>query len=308
MTGLRGRSALMIRQQRFLSTGTQVFLVLFVTPPDGLAVKSVHLDAPQLATLQRLATGTPQALSEVQADALQVLIAEFLPLTLIERANGGDLASLLVVPDGMAWSVPWQAAATLAATDVTLAPSLGVHARIPAEQPAIRSITAVIDEDAPYAEVVEDALLDVRARGFDVRLPRVFDAARGGDLLLTFTHGSGTGLGFTAGNAERPLPALMLAASRFRSVLAAACWSSAAPPTAYPLNLPAALLLNGASTVAGGLWPLPAADTAAVVSAVVREIADGTGLRAAVRRARAKAPETVMSRWGLAVHGGPGSP
>ncbi len=152
---------------------------------------------------------------------------------------------------------PRQAAAALAGTDLTLAPSLGVHARIPANPPAVRSITAVIDEDAPYAEVVEDALLDVRARGFDVRLPRSLGPAPDGDLLVTFTHGSGTGLGFTAGSAERPLPALVLATSRFRSVLAAACWSSAAPPTAYPPNLPAALLLNGASTVVGGLWPLP---------------------------------------------------
>jgi hypothetical protein len=214
----------------------------------------------------------------------------------------------MVVPDGTAWTVPWQAAAALAGTDVTLAPSLGVHARIPADQPAVGSITAVIDENAPYAEVVEDALLDVRARGFDVRLPRSLGAAPAGDLLLTFMHGGGIGLDFTTGSAERPLPALVLASSRFRSVLAAACWSSAAPPTAYPLNLPAALLLNGASTVAGGLWPLPAADTAAIVAAVVTDIADGAGLRAAIRRAREKAPPAVMSRWGLAVHGGPASP
>jgi hypothetical protein len=308
VTGLRGRSALLMRQQRSLSTGSPTFLVLFVAPPDGLAVKSVHLDGPQSDTLENLTTAMPAALSRVDAAELQRLAAEFLPRSLVERAVGGELASLVVVPDGAAWTVPWQAAAVLVGTDVTLAPSLGVHARIPADPPIVESITAVIDEDAPYAEVVEDALLDVRARGFDVRMPRSLGAAPGGDLLLTFTHGSGTGLGFTAGSAERRLPALVLAASRFRSVLAAACWSSAAPPTAYPLNLPAALLLNGASTVVGGLWPLPAADTAAVVAAVVRDIADGTGLRAAIRRARAQAPETVMSRWGLAVHGGPGSP
>ncbi len=308
VTGLRGRSALLIRQQRSLSTGSPTFLALFVIPPDVLAVKSVHLDGPRSVTLQNLAAATPEALSRVEAAELQGLIAEFLPRSLLERADSGELTSLLVVPDGVAWTVPWQAAAALADVDVTLAPSLGVHARIPADQATVGSITAVVDEHAPYAEVVEDALLDVRARGFDVRLPRSLDAVSGGDLLLTFTHGSGTGLGFAAGNSERPLPALVLAASRFRNVLVVACWSSAAPPTAYPLNLPAALLLNGASTVVGGMWPLPAADTAAVVAAVVRDIAGGAGLRRAVRRARAKAPEAVMSRWGLAVHGGPASP
>lgn len=308
VTGLRGRSALLIRQQRSLSTGSPTFLVLFVTPPDGLAIKSVHLDGPQSDTLEHLTAATPEALSLVDPAGLQRLAVEFLPRSLVKRAGEGKLASLVVVPDGAAWTVPWQAADPLAGTDVTLAPSLGVHARIPIDQPVIGSITAVIDEDAPSAQIVEDALLDVRARGFDVRLPRSLGEAPGGDLLLTFTHGGGRGLGFTAGNPERPLPALALAASRFRTMLAAACWSSAAPPTSYPLNLPAALLLNGASTVVGGLWPLPAADTADIVAAVVRDLAVGTGLRRALRRARAQAPETVMSRWGLAVHGGPGSP
>jgi hypothetical protein len=298
----------MVRQQRSLSTGSPTFLALFVTPPDGLAVKSVHLDGRQSATLQNLTTATAVSLSEVDAGELERLITEFLPHTLVERANSGALRSLVVVPDGAAWTVPWQAAAALADVDVTLAASLGVHARIPTDEGRIESITAVVDGHAPYAQIVEDALLDVRARGFDVRLPRSLDSTSDGDLLMTFTHGGGTGLGFTAGNEQRPLPALLLAASRFRHVLVAACWSSAAPPTAYPLNLPAALLLNGASTVVGGLWPLPAADTAAVVAAVIRDVAAGAGLRHAVHHARAEASDAVMSRWGLAVHGGPASP
>jgi hypothetical protein len=127
-------------------------------------------------------------------------------------------------------------------------------------------------------------------------------------LLLTFTHGGGTGLDFIAGGAERPLPALLLAASHFRQVLVAACWSSAAPPTAYPINLPSALLLGGASTVVGGLWPLPAYDTALAVSSIVRQIAVGRGLREALRVARDESSTAVIARWGLAVHGGPSSP
>ena len=65
VTGLRGRSALLIRQQRSLSTGSPTFLALFVTPPDGLAVKSVRLDGPQSVTLRNLTTATPEALSRV---------------------------------------------------------------------------------------------------------------------------------------------------------------------------------------------------------------------------------------------------
>jgi hypothetical protein len=308
VTGLRGRSALLIRQQRSMSTGSPTFLVLFVTPPDGLAVKSVHLDGPQSGRLENLAAATPEALSRVDPERLQRLAVEFLPRSLLERAGRGELASLVVVPDGAAWT---RSVAGYGRT--------GRHRRDPG---------AVAGRARPDPRRPARGRVDHRGhrRGRPLRRGRGGRTAgrarqrvrrpppaqprrgTGGDLLVTFTHGSGTGLGFTAGNAERPLPALVLAATRFRSVLAAACWSSAAPPTAYPLNLPAALLLNGASTVAGGLWPLPAADTAAIVAAVVADIAGGTGLRAAIRRARSKAPPAVMSRWGLAVHGGPASP
>jgi hypothetical protein len=214
----------------------------------------------------------------------------------------------VVVPDGAAWTIPWQAASVLAGVDVKLAPSLGVHARIPTDLARVGSITAVIDDEVPSAEIVQDSLLEVRARGFDIRLPRKLDATSGGDLLITFTHGGGIGLGFTAGSGQRALPALVLVASRFRQVLVAACWSSAAPPTAYPINLPSALLLNGASTVVGGLWPLPAAETAAIVGDLVRQVASAAGLRDALREAREEASPAVMARWGLAVHGGPVSP
>jgi hypothetical protein len=303
--GLRGRSALLIRRQGAQSRGGSAFMTLFVTPPDGLAVKAVRLDAARETTLQNLAAATPESLSRLNGADVDRLASDFLPRVLIERAEAGELISLVIVPDGEAWTIPWQAAQALTDVDVTLSPSLGVHARTPVGGGVVRSITAIVDELAPCAEVVEDALLDVRAAGFDVHLPRDLDSVSGGDLLLVFTHGAGIGLGFSAGIGQRPVPALMLAASRFSSVLVAACWSSAAPPIAYPLNLPAALLLNGASTVIGGLWPLPATDTAAIVAATVKDIAAGTGLRGAVHSARSLASDTVMARWGLAIHGGP---
>jgi len=308
VAGLRGRSALLIRQQRSLSTGGPTFLAGFVTPPDSVAFKSVHLNQTDSATLHALVRSAPDTLASLEIDAVRELATRFLPRALIDRAESGEITSLVVVPDADAWTIPWQLAPVLAEVDVTLAPSLSMHARVPSESGLVESITAIVDEDAPSAEVVLDALLDVRARGFDVRLPRSLDAVAGGDLLVTFTHGGGAGLGFTAGSEQSPLPAIGLAATGFRRALIAACWSSAAPPVSYPLNLPAAMLVNGAATVIGGLWPLPAADTAAIVAAVVHDVGAGGSLRDAVRRARRHAPDTVLSRWGLAMHGGPVAP
>ncbi|HVV77964.1 MAG TPA: CHAT domain-containing protein [Mycobacteriales bacterium] len=305
VAGLRGRSALLIRQQRSLSTGVPTFLALYVAPPEGLAVKSVRLEDRLSATLMSLHRATPEALSRVSVAEVDDLTTEFLPRSLIEDSASGKVTSLVVVPDGPAWSVPWQASSSLSRVDVTLAPSLGVHARVPSDDTSITSVTAVMDDHAPFADVVEDALDDARARGFDIRRPRRIDPSASGDLLITFTHGAGTGLGFVAGTDKRPLTAQLLATTQFRHVLVAACWSSGAPPIAYPVNLPAALLLNGATTVIGGLWPLPAAETARLVANVITEVAGGTGLRHALRTARAAAPEQVISRWGLAVHGGP---
>lgn len=308
VAGLRGRSALLIRQQRSLSSGSPTFIAGFVAPPDSVAYKSVRLDEDASRVSAALVSGAPDGLVGLTVDAVSGLATQFLPRALLERAESGQLTSLVVVPDADAWTIPWQIAPMLSGVEVTLAPSLGVHARLPADLGPAESITAIVDEDAPYAELVTDALLDVRARGFDVRMPRGLHGLRGGDLLVTFTHGGGTGLRFSAGSDALPLSAIALASTGFRRALVAACWSSAAPPVSYPLNLPAAMLVNGSATVIGGLWPLPAADTAMLVAAAIRNIGTGSSVRDAVRNARSDAPGTVFSRWGLAVHGGPSSP
>ena len=97
VAGLRGRSALMAREQRSLSTGAPSFLALFVTPPDRLAVRSVHLGASASSTLSHLVAATPDALGEVRAADLDQLIDAFLPRSLAEQAcrslrRGGVIA------------------------------------------------------------------------------------------------------------------------------------------------------------------------------------------------------------------------
>lgn len=175
---------------------------------------------------------------------------------------------------------------------------------------AIQRVTAIVDLDAPGAELVIDALQQARAdQRLDVRFAGRMPAVHQADLLLVFGHGGGTGLSFRTGTGGEPLDALSLARASVPAALVAACWSAAAPPVSFPINLPVAMLLGGTSTVVGGLWPLPAVATARVVAGVVAGLAEHGQLHTAMHEARRFAPDDVLSRWGLAVHGaGPASP
>ncbi|MBM9510153.1 hypothetical protein [Actinacidiphila acididurans] len=304
VTGLRGRPGLLLRCQRMLSTGEFTVRALLVTPPRTVAMKRAVLNRAETSLLDRLAGGDPREIAGVTAPELDGLVESLLPDTLVARLAGPGLGSLVIVPDGPLWSVPWQAAAALSRTSVTLSPSLAVHARLRPFAAAIRRVTAVLDDDAPGGDLVFDALQEARAGGrLDVRLT----AEPGGtptDLLLVFAHGGGTGLGFRTGAAGRPLGALALAgAAPPPNALIAACWSAAAPPTSFPINLPAAMLLNGTSTVVGGLWPLPGLPTARIVSALIGHLADHGRLLPALAAARSAVPADSTARWGLVVHG-----
>ncbi len=303
--GLRGQPALLLRRQRMLSTGQLSVLGLYVVPPDGLAIKKATLDSAASLLIDQLATGDPKTIASIGPAATDELIRTLLPRGLIERATDGRLPSLLVVPDGPLWSIPWQATDLFSHTHVTLAPSLSVHAGLVATAVPLRRVTAVIDDDAPGAQLVFDALQEARAAGLlEVQFSRRIDHLAACDLLIVFAHGHGRGLQFQTGGGGQPLSALDLAtAAPARVALVAACWSAAAPPVSFPINLPAAMLLSGVATVIGGLWPLPARSTAEVVSATIAGIARHGRLDRALAEARETAEPTVLHRWGLAVHG-----
>lgn len=303
--GLRGRPALIMRRQRMLSTGQFTVLGLYVVPPDSLAIKKTTLSETESTLVAALNTGRPENLTSISTQALQELIRSLLPASLIDHAREGDLESLLIVPDGPLWSIPWQAADLFDETTVTLAPSLSVHARVGGANAPIRRVTAVVDDEAPGAQLVYEALQEARANDLlEVRLTSRIDSAAASDLLLIFGHGGGTGLRFRTGTSSQPLEVLALAtAAPARAALVAACWSAAAPPVSFPINLPAAMLLSGVSTVVGGLWPLPAMSTAEIVSATIAGIAAHGQLLPALAAARSAVEDNVLHRWGLAVHG-----
>jgi len=153
--------------------------------------------------------------------------------------------------------------------------------------------------------VVRDALSDAAANGsLTLRRHDAEDPGGASDLTLIFAHGGGSGLTFRTGSAARRMSAVHVATTlRARVALVASCWSLAPPPVSFPMTLPAAMMLNGASCVVGGLWPLPSEPTADVVAATIADLARGRPLAAALAAARARTEESLLARWGLAVHG-----
>ena len=303
--GLRGRPALLLRRQRTLSAQHNSVLSLYVEPPGSVAIKSMLLKPADVAVLDELGSGSPTRVGSVVVGDVERLIRALVPKALSDRLGAGSVPSLLIVPDGELWSVPWQASALFASTAVSLAPSMSVFARLPSFDGVVRSVTAFVDEDAPYGDLVAAALGEAGASGgLVVRRHVDTNSIEPSDLLLVYAHGAGAGLGYSTGSASWTLSASQLAATtRVKAALVAACWSGAAPPVSFPINLPAAMLLERVSTVVGGLWPLPTESTARIVADVVTELASGERLASALAYARTHTPEGLLDRWGLAAHG-----
>jgi hypothetical protein len=305
VAGLRDQATLMLRRQRVLSTGQMSVLSLYIQPPDSIAIKKTILDDEQSELVEALHSGAPASVTQITEAAVSELVAALTPASLMQEMTAGSVPSLVVVPDGPLWSVPWQAAALCASTQVCLTPSLSVYARLAPMPEVVRSVLAIIDADAPGASLVTEALRAAHDRGkLEIRFASKFDQTDEADLLLMFAHGGGTGLSFRTEVQSERIDAMSLARSVPAPVaLIAACWSSAAPPVAFPINLPIAMLIGGASAVVGGLWPLPALATAAVVARTIELMAQDGRLLPALHTARDQAEDGVLERWGLTMYG-----
>ncbi|MGW0846929.1 CHAT domain-containing protein [Streptomyces sp. NPDC002787] len=303
--GLRHRPALILRRQRMFSARHGSVLSMYLEPPDSVAIKSTLLNAADTSVLGAFGRGNPGDVSSMPVDDVEALIRSLLPAALRDRLAAQELPSLLIVPDAELWSIPWQASTLFRSTSVSMAPSMSVYARLPLFDGTVRSITALVDEDLPHADLVLTALEEARAvHGFTVRDHTALEAGEESDLLLIHAHGSGSGLTFSTGSPAKPLSVLHLAATvRARAGLVAACRSLAAPPVSFPINLSAAMLLQGMSTVVGGLWPLPHESTATIIAEVISGVAAGGRLMPVLAQARERVPDGYLDRWGLAVHG-----
>ena len=302
--GLRGRHALLLRGQRTFAVEDGTVLSLYLVPPDSVAIKSTFLTAADGATLAAFGGGQPTAIVGVPPADVDQLVRSLLPTALVEDLAAGEVKSLLVVPDGDLWSIPWQSAEPLRGIPVSLAPSMSVYRRLPPFDGVVTSITAFVDSDAPQASVVRAALDSARAAGITVRPLRVDGPPEPCDLLLVYAHGSGSGLNFRTGTGDWQLSTLDVARTGpARAALIAVCRSAAAPPVSFPINLPAAMLLDRVSSVVGGLWPLPDETTAKLVAEVITGLAAGDRLLPALTAAREQVTDGYLDRWGLAVHG-----
>jgi hypothetical protein len=304
--GLRGHPGLLMRRSRRPArAGTSEVLGLYVTPPGGLAIKRTTLDETETALVNELATGRPDVIAAMDSRVVEDLITSLLPADLIERASRRKLNSLLIVPEGPLWSIPWQSSPHFADTTVATVPSMSIHAGLDDIGDPVRRVTALVDRKVPGAHLVCEALEKAHTAGqLEVRFTESLDDHGPTDLFLVFAHGGGTGLRFRTGTASHVIDALQLAqATSARAALIAACRSAATPPVAFPINLPVAMLLSGSSTMIGGLWPLPAEATARIVSATVAGLATHGNLMTALRTARMTIEGDILSRWGLATYG-----
>jgi len=310
--GLDGCSALLLRRRR--SRGAAGFVAVHLRPPDGLAIKNRAFPPRAVGTLAAFTSTAAGEFVDVSQDDLDTLVDHILPAYLRSEVESGSVRRLVIIPDDDLWHVPWAASTTLRNVEIGLMPSVAQCARH-SDEPVrtVSSVLAVVDDDAPGAAAVIDALHAARATG-RLRVVHRDDFPSDPtdvphDLLLFFGHGAGKGLSYRVSTARgRRTAAAVARSGSFRSALIAACWSTGAPPPGLTVSLPAALLTGGVNSVIGGTWPLPAADTGIVVAAVIDRLAAGQPLSRALRSSLATVTVSNECRWGLAVYGAPPEP
>jgi hypothetical protein len=170
----------------------------------------------------------------------------------------------------------------------------------------VRDVVAVVNTDVAGADLVLASLHGAQESGqlrvVHATAPLVADEPA--DLLLFFGHGIGRGLSYSLTMPGGQYTTLDLVRhGGFRQALLGACWSAASPATGLLVSAPAALLTAGINPVVGGMWPLPARETATVLAGTVGYLSTGMDLVSAVRRAVGDAPDNSACLQGIAVFG-----
>jgi len=274
------------------------WLTMFVSPPDGILIRSAPLVTEHAVILDRLNPVNGPVTGITQPD-LDHVVHAFLHRRAVDMLAAEPARGLVVIPDGPLWRVPWQAASLLRSRPTTIAPSMSLYSTLGQAPGQIRSIVALIGPEIGDAELVTQALTSARDQG-GVDVGFGLEALDGEcDLLLVLAHGTGDGLSFRISLGDGLTAHELARRSRARTALIACCGSAKTPPVALPVNLPVSLLMRGCTHCVGGMWLLPQAPTSRLVAATIAYIADGRTLAEALALARGGSLN-LLDDWGMA--------
>lgn len=299
--GLGGNFGLLTRRIGGGRSTAERWLAMFISPPDGVLIRSAPLVAERATVLDRL-NPFRGPVTDLTQPELDDVVHAFLHRKAVDMLAAEPARGLVVIPDGPLWRVPWQAASLLRSRPTTIAPSMTLYSALEQAPARIRSVVALLDPAVRGAELAEAALSSAHDQGVlnvDFGLSAL---DRKCDLLLVLAHGTGDGLSFRI-SVDDGLTAHELARRmRARSALVACCGSAKTPPVALPVNLPVSLLMRGCTHCVGGMWLLPQAPTSRLVAATITHVAAGRTLTDALALARTGS-RNLLADWGLASAG-----
>jgi hypothetical protein len=274
------------------------WLSMFVSPPNGVLIRSAPLVAARATVLDRLNPSSGPVTDLTQPE-LDDIVQAFLHRKAVDMLVAEPARGLVVIPDGPLWRVPWQAASLLRSRPTTFAPSMTLYSALDQAPARIHSVVALIDLAVRDAELVKQALSSARDEGVlhvDFGMSALDRAC---DLLLVLAHGTGDGLSFRINVGDGLTAHELVRRTRARSALVACCGSAKTPPVALPVNLPVSLLMRGCTHCVGGMWLLPQAPSSRLVAATITHVAAGRPLTEALALARASS-RNLLDDWGLA--------
>jgi tetratricopeptide (TPR) repeat protein len=258
----------------------------------------------------------------------QALLPTKLQVYLASRSGITPL-SLLVVPSGPLWALPWAALPLqdgrplVAAASIVLTPSVGVHVALAARRPAEGSgalvcVGAHEDLDAgpevvALREWFGDECESVDPRNLTTRLSREPRE----HTVITAVHGqppehASVGLDHYVdlGGGLRLRAADLLTTTLGSTLTLGTCFIASAitGPGEEPLSLPTAALCAGANSLTAGIFAIPDRVSADLLAIFYRGLAQGQPAQHALRDAQIshlmKQPSSPLSNWaGIATIG-----
>lgn len=193
-----GDTHVMLTSSQHLRRGDDLQVTaLHLQPPATPSIRQHRLDDRAARTLSRFASQQLAQIELVDVAALRVLIDVLAPAPLLSALRDEPPPTVVVVPDGPLWAVPWHALHD--EEPVVVAPSLGLHTQLTTDAVRIRRVLAFVDRRIAGAEHVVAGLDAASCAGLEIVrgvTPDDLRRAQDHDLLVVFGHGHGHGLDY----------------------------------------------------------------------------------------------------------------